>query len=352
MPKILRETIANLPLIGLLLILISAPAFISNQYILQIMIFVGLYIVLVSSLNLLNGYVGLLAIGHAAFYGIGAYTSAILSISFGMPFLLTFLLSGVVAGAFGYLVGKPTLNLSGVYLALATLGFNIIVWLVLLNWMGLTNGPLGIMDIPPPNLFGYEIETRTDYYYLALAMVVFTLFTLHRLVSSRFGRALVAIREDELAARTSGIDTTRYKVQAFIISAFYAGLAGSFYAHFIKYISPDSFTHMESFTIIAMLALGGGGNLVGPVAGATILAVVPEMFRFLQEYRMFVYGGILVVVMLIRPAGLLGNRTYNFRLRIFDEKEKVYTKGDKFLKSSDATKSEKNNPAEDNGASS
>jgi branched-chain amino acid transport system permease protein len=331
MPKILRETIANSPLLGLIIILLVAPAFITNQYILQVMIFVGLYIILVSSLNLLNGYVGLLAIGHAAFYGIGAYASAKLSISFGLPFLVTFLLSGIIAGAFGYLLGRPTLNLSGVYLALATLGFNVIVWLVLLNWMDFTNGPLGIMDIPPPNLFGYEIETRTDYYYLALAMVTVSLFTMHRLVSSRFGRALVAIREDELAAKASGIDTTKYKVQAFMISAFYAGLAGSFYAHFIKYISPDSFTHMESFTILAMLALGGGGNLVGPVVGTTILAVVPEMFRFLQEYRMFVYGGILVAVMLIRPTGLFGGHNYSFRLRIFDKKEKTYERGDKFL---------------------
>lgn len=336
MPKVLRETIANSPLLGLLVILLAAPAFISNQYILQIMIFVGLYIVLVSSLNLLNGYVGLLAIGHAAFYGIGAYASAKLNMELGLPFLVTFFLSGAIAGAFGYLLGKPTLKLTGVYLALATLGFNIIVWLILLNWMDFTNGPLGIMDIPPPNLFGYEIETRTDYYYLALAMVVFTLFSIHRLVSSRFGRALIAIREDELAAKASGIDTTRYKIQAFIISAFYAGLAGSFYAHFVKYISPDSFTQVESFTILAMLALGGGGNLVGPVVGATILAVVPEMFRFLQEYRMFVYGGILVAVMLIRPTGLFGGRSYNFRLRIFDEKEKTYERGDKFLESADA----------------
>lgn len=333
MPKFLRPIITNSPLLGLLIILLLAPAFISNQYVLQIMIFAGLYIVLVLSLNLLNGYVGLLAIGHAAFYGIGAYASAKLSIEFGLPFLVTVILAGFITGGFGYLVGRPTLNLSGVYLALATLGFNVIVWLVLLNWMGFTNGPLGIMDIPQPNLFGYEIESRTDYYYLILAMVVFTLFTMHRLVTSRFGQALVAIREDELAAKASGIDTTKYKVQAFVISAFYAGLAGAFYAHFVKYISPDSFTHMESFTILAMLALGGGGNLIGPVMGAVILSVVPELFRFLQEYRMFVYGGILVGVMLIRPSGLFGGRQYSFKLKLFDEKEKTYDQGDKFLKS-------------------
>ena len=331
MTNFFKQTIANSPLLALLALAAAAPAFIANQYVLQVMIFVGLYIVLVLSLNLLNGYIGLLAIGHAAFYGIGAYASAKLSIEFGLPFIVVFFLSGIITSAFGYLLGRPTLNLSGVYLALATLAFNVIVWLILLNWMDFTNGPLGIMDISPPNLFGYEISSRTDYYYLMLFIVVVTLFTMHRLVHSRFGRALIAIREDELAARASGIDTTRYKVQAFMISAFYAGLAGSFYAHFVKYISPDSFTHMESFAILAMLALGGGGNLVGPVVGATILTVVPELFRFLHEYRMFVYGGILVAVMLIRPNGLFGGRQIRLRLTIFDKKQEQWTKGDKFL---------------------
>lgn len=338
MPKLLRETIANSPLLAVLILLLAVPLFVSNQYYLQVMIFVGIYVVLVSSLNLLNGYIGLLAIGHAAFYGIGAYASAKLSIDFGMPFLAAFFLSGVITAGFGYLLGRPTLGLSGVFLALATLGFNVIVWLILLNWMDFANGPLGIMSIPPPILFGYEIESRTDYYYLALVMVVMTLFSMYRLVSSRFGRALVAIREDELAARASGIDSTRYKLQAFIISAFYAGLAGSFYAHFVKYVSPDSFTHMESFTILAMLALGGGGNLIGPVAGAVILVMVPEVFRLLHEYRMFVYGGVLVGVMLVRPAGLFGGRGFSFRLRIFDEKEKTYARGDRFLDESKGTK--------------
>lgn len=331
MPRFMRELIANSPLIAILAALIILPAFISNQYILQVMIFAGIYIVLTLSLNLLNGYAGLLAIGHAAFYAVGAYASAKLSIEAGLPFALSFVLSGIIAAGFGYLLGRPALGLSGIYLALATLGFNVIIWLILLNWMSFSNGPLGIMDIPPPSLFGHEISSRTGYYYLILALVVFTLLSMHRLVTSRFGRSLVAIREDELAAEASGINTTRIKVQAFIISAFYAGLAGSFYAHFVKYVSPDSFTHMESFTMLAMLALGGQGNLLGPVAGATVLSVVPEVFRFLEEYRMFLYGGILVVMMLVRPEGIFGKRAYSFRLKIFDEKERVYKQGDKFL---------------------
>lgn len=303
---IVKTLVANLPYVAILIVLILAPLFLRNQYHIQILIFVGIYVILALSLNLLNGYVGLLAIGHAAFYAVGAYASAKLTMELGLPFLASLVGSGLIAGVFGYLLGRPILRLTGIYLALATLGFNVVLWLILLNWMGFTNGPLGIMDIPPPVLFGYTIESRADYYYLILALAVLTLFTMHRLVHSRFGRALVAIREDQLAAEAAGVNATRYKVQAFVISAFYAGIAGSFYAHFVKYVSPDSFTHVESFLLLAMLALGGQGNLLGPVIGAALLIVIPEVFRFLQEYRMFLYGGVLVVMMLVRRQGLFG----------------------------------------------
>jgi branched-chain amino acid transport system permease protein len=217
-------------------------------------------------------------------------------------------------------------------MTLATLGFHMILFLLLQSWMGFTNGPLGIMDIPPPSLAGHEISSRLEYYYLILALVLFTLVSMHRLVTCRFGRALTAIRENELAAESMGVHTTRYKVQAFVLAAFYAGIAGSYYAHFVGFISPDSFYIYESFILLAMLALGGQGNLIGPVVGAAVLIVLPEVFRFLQEYRMFVYGSILVVMMLVRRQGLLGDRQYSLRLTFFDEKEKtVYLRGDKFL---------------------
>jgi branched-chain amino acid transport system permease protein len=206
-----------------------------------------------------------------------------------------------------------------------------ILFLVLQNWMSFTNGPLGIMDIPPPSLFGRTLGSRLEYYYLALALVLLTLFSMQRLMNCRFGRALIAIRENELAAEAAGVDTTRYKVQAFVVAAFYAGLAGSFYAHFVKYISPDSFTINESFILLAMLAFGGQGNLAGPVVGAAALVLIPEVFRPLQEVRMFVYGGILVVMMLVRRQGLLGGRDIRLRLRRFDPPGASYARGDKFL---------------------
>ena len=332
MPRVIRVTLANAPYIAILAVLLFIPAFITNLYYIQVLIFIGIYIILTLSLNLLNGYVGLLSIGHAAFYGIGAYASAKLMMEVGLPFLLAMFGAGVIAGFFGYLIAKPTLRLSGIYMTLSTLGFNIILFLLLQNWMGFTNGPMGIMDIPPPVIFGYEVSTRIDYYYLILILVLLTLGSMYRLIHCRFGRALIAIRENELAAEATGVNTTRYKIQAFVLAAFYAGIAGSFYAHFIKFISPDSFYIYESFILLAMLAFGGQGNLIGPVVGAAILLVIPEVFRFLQEYRMFVYGGVLIVMMLVRRQGLLGGKEYSFRLRWFDEQEKVvYTRGDKFL---------------------
>jgi len=332
MKNILRQALANFPYLAIIVMMALLPLAISNTYYIQVLVFIGIYIILTLSLNLLNGYVGLLSIGHAAFYGIGAYASAKLVMDAGLPFPLAMLGAGVVAGFFGYLIAKPTLRLSGIYMTLATLGFNMIFFLVLQNWMSFTNGPLGIMDIPPPSIFGYAIESRLQYYYLIFFLVLLTIFSMQRLMTCRFGRALVSIRENELAAEASGIHTTRYKIQAFVLAAFYAGIAGSFYAHFVKFISPDSFYIYESFILLAMLAFGGQGNLAGPVVGAAVLIIIPEMIRFLQEYRMLVYGGILVVMMLVRRQGLLGGRNYSLRLPWFDDRpEAVYSRGDKFL---------------------
>jgi branched-chain amino acid transport system permease protein len=332
MPKILRSLLANTPYILILALLTAVPPFLPNPYHVQVLVFIGIYVILALSLNLLNGYVGLLSIGHAAFYAVGAYASAKLTLDLHLPWIAVLVGSGAIAGVFGYLVARPTLRLSGIYLTLVTLGFNMILFLVLQNWMGFTNGPLGIMDIPPPSLFGRVIRSRLEYYYLILALAVLTVVSMHRLMTCRFGRALTAIRENELAAEATGVHTTRYKVQAFVLAAFYAGIAGSFYAHFMNFISPDSFTINESFILLAMLAFGGQGNLIGPVVGATVLILVPEVFRALQEYRMFVYGGILIVMMLVRRQGLLGGRPYSLRLARFDEPEKkVYLRGDKFL---------------------
>jgi branched-chain amino acid transport system permease protein len=332
MTRTLRRILANLPYLAIVALIALIPLFIRNLYYIQVLIFIGIYTILALSLNLLNGYVGLLSIGHAAFYGIGAYASAKLVMEVGVPFPFAMLGSGMIAGIFGYLIAKPTLRLSGIYMTLATLGFNMIFFLVLQNWMSFTNGPLGIMGISPPSIFGYVIESRVQYYYLIFFLVLLSIGSMHRLMTCRFGRALVGIRENELAAEAMGVHTTRYKIQAFVLAAFYAGIAGSYYAHFVKYISPDSFYIYESFILLAMLAFGGQGNLIGPVVGAAILIIIPEVFRFLQEYRMLVYGSVLIIMMLVRRQGLLGGKKYSLRLPWFDDQQKaVYTRGDKFL---------------------
>ena len=337
MTNAFRQILANLPYLAIVAIMALLPLVISNEYYIQVLIFIGIYIILTLSLNLLNGYVGLLSIGHAAFYGIGAYASAKLVMEAGLPFPLAMLGAGAAAGVFGYLIAKPTLRLSGIYMTMATLGFNMIFFLVLQNWMSFTNGPLGIMDIPPPSIFGYAIESRVQYYYLIFFLVLLTIISMQRLMTCRFGRALVSIRENELAAEAMGVNTTKYKIQAFVLAAFYAGIAGSYYAHFVTFVSPDSFYIYESFILLAMLAFGGQGNLIGPVFGAAVLTIIPEVFRFLQEYRMLVYGGILIVMMLVRRQGLLGGRNYSLRLPWFDDQQKtIYTRGDKFLPEDDA----------------
>lgn len=310
------------------------PLFLKDAYYIRIFIFIGIYMVLSLSLNLINGYTGLFSIGHAAFYGIGAYSSALLTLRLGVPFLIALPLSGIIAGIFGYLIGKPALRLTGIFLTLSTLGFNIIFVLILINWEGLTRGPLGIAGIPVPQIFSHSFQRQEDYYYLIFILVLFTLASNYRLIHSRFGNALLAIREDETAAEAVGVNTVHYKMAVFVISTFYAGLAGSFFAHYIRFIAPDNFTFWESFTLLAMLALGGQGNLAGPVVGASLLIAIPEMFRFLADYRMIFYGLILILMMLFRREGIFGNRTYPLRLiPPWDKKDTGprYQRRDKFL---------------------
>jgi branched-chain amino acid transport system permease protein len=290
----------------LLLAAALVPVAVRSEYILNTAALAGIYVILASSLNITNGYTGLFSFGHAAFYGIGAYTAAILATRLGWGFALTLPAAGVVAAAFGAALALPTLRLSGIFLALVTIGFQEIAYLVTLNWMGLTRGPMGIPGIPPAALFGVELRGNAAYYWLVLALDVLTLFVLSRIVTSRVGRAFVAIREDELAAEASGIPAFRMKVLSFVIATFFAGIAGAFFAHHARFVSADSFRLDETFVILTMLIVGGLGSLAGPVIGAVALVILPEASRFLAEYRGVVYGLILIGVILFRPEGVAG----------------------------------------------
>jgi branched-chain amino acid transport system permease protein len=284
----------------------ALPLFVRSEYVLNTAVMAGIYVILASSLNITNGYAGLFSFGHAAFYGIGAYTAAILATRLGWPFVLTLPAAALVAAAVGAALAVPTLRLSGIFLALVTIGFQEIAYLVTLNWMSLTRGPMGIPGVPPPALLGWELASNREELYLILGFDLVTLFVLARIVTSRLGRRFVAIREDELAAEASGVATFRAKVMAFVIATFFAGLAGALYAHHARFVSADSFRLDETFVILTMLIVGGMGSLLGPVFGAVLLVILPEASRFLAEYRGVVYGVILIAVILLRPEGIAG----------------------------------------------
>jgi branched-chain amino acid transport system permease protein len=290
-------------LIGLL----AFPLVVRSEYLLNIAVLAGIYVILTSSLNITNGYTGLFSFGHAAFYGIGAYTAAILATRHNAPFWVTLPLSGIVAGVFGVAIALPTLRLTGIFLALITIGFQEIVYLVTLNWISLTRGPMGIPGVPPPTVWwGVTLSGNRGYYYLILILDIVVLFLLSRIINSRVGRTLVAIREDELAAESVGIAVFPAKVLSFVIATTLAGLAGGFFAHHARFVSADSFRLDETFVILTMLIVGGMGTLIGPVIGAVFLVILPEASRFLADFRDVIYGVILIVVILFRPQGIAG----------------------------------------------
>ncbi len=282
------------------------PLLVRDEYILNTAVFAGIYVILASSLNLTNGYTGLFSFGHAAFYGIGAYTAAILATRFGFPFLLTLPLSGVAAGICGAAIALPTLRLKGIFLALVTIGFQQITYLVTMNWMGLTRGPMGIPAIPSASFGGFELTGNFGYFYLILVLDVVVLFLISRIIDSRVGRTFVAVREDELAAQSVSINVFRAKVLSFVLATFFAGTAGAFFAHHARFVSADSFRLEETFLILTMLIVGGMGSILGPVIGAVSLVILPEIFRSLAEYRGVVYGVIMIAAILFRPEGIAG----------------------------------------------
>jgi branched-chain amino acid transport system permease protein len=323
--------IRNSPLIALVAALAALPLAFGADYTVRVFVQVGIYVLLAASLNLVNGYGGMFSVGHAAFYGIGAYASALLVMKLKLPFTAGLLFGAFVSGALAWIVAKPTLRLKGVYLTLVTLGFNIIVMLVFLNWDDLTRGPLGIAGIPAPRWGDRPFTSPLQYYYLTLSLDVAVLFFLARLVRSRFGRALMAVREDDKAAGTSGVDVAWHREVAFVIAAVIAGVAGSVYAHYMRYISPDAFSLNESFAILTMLAFGGPGTMPGPIVGAALLIGATELFRAFADYRMIIFGVVLVATMLLRREGLLGGRDWRFTIDWPPRAKESFARGDRFL---------------------
>ena len=286
--------------------LLLFPLVVRNEYVLNIAVMAGIYVILASSMNITNGYAGVFSMGHSAFYGIGAYATGMLAYHFGAGFWTGMAAAGIASVLFGLLLGVPTLRLKGIFFAFVTVSFLEIMRLVTMNWITLTRGPMGIPGIPAPTLFGWTVSSNRHFYYAILTLDVLVIFLISRVIHSRTGRAFMAMRDDDLAASTIGIPTFQYRLLALAVSTFFCGLAGCFYAHYVSYISPDSFEVSETFILLTMITVGGMGTLSGPIIGAVLMVIFPEIFRFLLEYRMAAYGAILVLMILFRPEGLFG----------------------------------------------
>jgi branched-chain amino acid transport system permease protein len=274
-------------------------------YVLHLAILAGIYIILTISLNLIIGYAGQVSLGHAAFYGIGAYASALVSMYWQFPFPAAALTALLVAGLCGFALGLPTLRLKEDYLAIVTLGFGVIVDLVFLN-LEITGGPDGLPGIPSPRFFGLNFREPWIFLMLVAITVLLVLGATYRLVDSYHGRALMAIRDHETTAQVMGINTPAYKIVIFTLAAALAGLAGSLYAHYITFINPESFGLHTSILILAMVVLGGMGSIMGSVLGAVILTILPELLRQTHGYQDLIYGGLLVGLLIWRPEGIMG----------------------------------------------
>lgn len=277
-----------------------------DAYYLRIFVLIGINIILALGLNLITGVTGQLSMGHAGFMSIGAYTAAILTMQYQAPFWAALLAGAILAAFFGFLIGIPTLRLEGDYLAMVTIGFAEIIRVFFLNFEP-GGKAVGLYGMPPYTTF-----------VLVWAIVIIVILLNAKLLDSRTGRALYAIRENEIAAEASGIDTTRMKVLAFTVGSFLGGLAGGLYAHYMSYIAPQDFGFMKSIEILNMVVLGGMGSIPGTILGAVILTIAPEMLRIVADYRLLFYGGLLVILMIFRPNGLLGDvRIYDIRKRWF-----------------------------------
>ena len=311
-----KRTVNRLLKILILAGLLGLPAVVEDRYFMHIVVMSGIYIILTLSWNLLAGYTGQLNLGHAAFYGIGAYTSSLVAMKLGLSPWLGLLAGGLVAGFFGFLLGFPALRLSGPYLAITTIGFAEILRLVAINWVDLTRGSLGLSGIPlltPIRIGSWTCKFyfEKNYYYVVLAAVLLTIFCMRRLTRSEFGLSLQALRDDEPGAQSIGVNTAGFKITVFTISAFFAGLAGALFAHFVRLVSPETMALHTTFDILTMTMIGGLGTIAGPILGAVTLSFVSEWLRYLQDMikmdvRLVVYGFMLILTILFMREGLVG----------------------------------------------
>jgi branched-chain amino acid transport system permease protein len=290
---------------------LTAPVWIASPYHLHVLIMAGVFAVLAMSLNLLLGYTAQLSLGHAGFFGIGAYTSALITLKLEWSFWLGLLAGAVLTGVAGWAIGRLSLKLRGAYFVLVTISFAGVISLVSQNWMELTNGPLGLPGVPAPELGPWSLRTKSAYYYLVLATVALAYVVCRRLVRSRVGRAFLALRENEALAESVGVDPTRYLVLATVVSAAMAGVGGVLYAHYIRFVSPEVFQFGYTVTMVIMVIAGGKGTLAGPVVGALIFTALPEALREVMswQWQLLAYGILLVLLVYFLPRGIVREST-------------------------------------------
>ncbi len=309
---------ARIGAMALLGVFILAFPFLFSMYRTNIMITALMYVMLGLGLNIVVGLGGLLNLGYIAFYAVGAYSYALLNLHFGVSFWLAIPIGAAMSALFGILLGIPVLRLRGDYLAIVTLAFGEIIRIVLENWNDFSRGPSGIANIPRPDLFGVQLSLRpvtVFLYFLMVILTMITIFFVRRLEDSRLGRAWIAMREDEIACQAMGIDTVKAKITAFALGAIWAGLAGVLFAAKTTFINPASFTVWESIIVLCIIVLGGMGSIPGIVVGAFILILLPEYLRVFSEYRMLLFGVVMVVMMVFKPEGIIPARRklYTFK---------------------------------------
>jgi branched-chain amino acid transport system permease protein len=304
-------------LVIIVLIVALIPKLIENEYYIGILVFTALNCLTCIGLSLLMGYAGQISLGHSAFFGLGAYATGILTVTFLWSPWTAMAAGAIITALIAIVIGVPSLRLKGHYLAMATLGFGAIVHIVFVAAVGLTGGPNGIAGIPHLQLFGLELDTDKSFFYFSWFMVILGLFFGLNLIHSRVGRGLKAIHGSQDAASSLGVNTSRYKIQIFILSAVYASLAGSLYANFVNYIDPGPFDVMHSVLLVTMVAVGGMHSIWGALIGAVLLSILPEFLSALSDYfsgigisystdyDMLIYGGILLAIMLFLPGGLV-----------------------------------------------
>ena len=292
-------------LLTMSLLLLALPWLLPNKYFLNIAVIMGIYTLITIGLNLLIGYAGQISLGHAAFFGIGSYTVAILTTLFKWDSLFALIAAIFLAAITAWIIGGPTLKLKGHYLAMATLGFCFIIQILMAELTGLTGGPQGISGIPKLSILGFRFSGDFQLYFLVWGLVVSVQIMTAHLIGGKIGRAFLAIHTNETAAESLGINTAHLKLMVFIISAALAGLAGGFYAFAINYINPEPFGFNFSNLLVTMVVVGGMGDLWGPLLGTAILTIVPELLRVIKDFDILVYGLILMAIIIFMPQGII-----------------------------------------------